>query len=82
MKTFDKIEEVSINIKIFIIFQFHDEINKDNVGLSIIKKNINNVVDNNTNYFFKNDLEEIKDNFIKIKTMISQKRKPEEKEAA
>ena len=36
-------------------------------------------MDNYSNNNFKNNLEEIKNNFVKIKSLISQKRKPEEK---
>ena len=39
---------------------------------------MNNQIEKNFNNCFKNDLEEIKNNFVKIKSMISQKRKPEE----
>ena len=40
---------------------------------------MNNQVEKSfNNNYFRNDLEEIKNNFVKIKSMISQKRKPEE----
>ena len=70
MKTFEKIEEVSIFIFIsFFLLQFREETNKNKTEID---------VNNNSNYF-KNDLEEIKNNFVNIKSLISQKRKPEDK---
>ena len=70
MKTFEKIEEVNNFIFIsFFLLQFREEMNKNKTEIDI----------NNNSKYFKNDLEEIKNNFVKIKSLISQKRKPEDK---
>ena len=44
-----------------------------------MNKNKTEIDINNNSKYFKNDLEEIKNNFVKIKSLISQKRKPEDK---
>ena len=68
-----KVEEVK---KYFFnnFIQFRDEIKKNKE----LGNNVNKKEKKCNNSYFKNDLEEIKNNFVKIKSMIAQKRKPEE----
>ena len=81
MKTFDKIQEV--NIYFFHFLQFREEFNKNNEGTNNNNLNIlNNLNNENNNNFLlinKNELVEFKNDFIKMKSLLSHKRNPEDK---